>query len=79
MGDWEDEPGDEDSASCDSDDDYLTTCPYCGESIYDDAERCPKCQNYISDEDAPAGKRPWWFALGFLLCLLILYLWIFGF
>ena len=29
-------------------------CPYCRAPIHEDAERCPKCENYISREDAPS-------------------------
>jgi hypothetical protein len=45
-------------------------CPYCGQSVYDDAERCPHCENYLSEEDAPA-QRPWWLLPGVLVCLLL--------
>ncbi len=27
-------------------------CPYCGEQVNEDAIRCPKCQRYVSAEDA---------------------------
>jgi uncharacterized paraquat-inducible protein A len=43
--DWE-YPDDED------DDDETMSCPHCRASIYDDAERCPKCGSYLSREDA---------------------------
>ena len=58
------------------DDDALIDCPYCGEPIFDDAERCPYCECYISEQDRPPTTRPWWFVLGFLLCIAIIYLWI---
>lgn len=28
-------------------------CPYCGQTITEDHQRCPRCENYISKEDAP--------------------------
>ena len=40
-------------------DDETMPCPYCGKDIYDDAERCPNCENYISREDAPSRPSPW--------------------
>jgi len=52
-------------------------CPYCGKAIYDDAERCPYCEHYISREDAPS-KQPVWLVIGVVLCLAIVALWILG-
>jgi predicted nucleic acid-binding Zn ribbon protein len=54
-------------------------CPYCGEEIHEDAQRCPYCENYISAEDAPQQRKPWWIVAGVLLCLVLVYLWIVGF
>jgi hypothetical protein len=53
-------------------------CPYCGESIYHQAERCPHCERYVSPlEDPPARRqRPWWILIGALICLLIVVGWI---
>lgn len=28
-------------------------CPHCGKEIYEEAERCPACGSYVSEEDAP--------------------------
>jgi predicted amidophosphoribosyltransferase len=44
-------------------DDEIPTvpCPYCKAEILEDAERCPRCENYLSAEDAPAGSsKPLW-------------------
>jgi hypothetical protein len=35
----------------DEPDDYTVPCPHCGEDIFDDAEQCPYCQQYISAAD----------------------------
>jgi hypothetical protein len=53
-------------------------CPYCRKEIHEDAQRCPHCENYISEEDAPAGKKPWWIVICALLCLYAVYRWIVG-
>jgi hypothetical protein len=58
----------------DEEDDTIP-CPYCGRAIYEDAPACPHCGNYISDEDAPPGQKPWWLIVGALVCLAILVLW----
>ncbi|HMF13946.1 MAG TPA: hypothetical protein VKE94_16625 [Gemmataceae bacterium] len=50
-------------------------CPYCGRDIYDDAERCPYCENYLSREDAPARHSPW-IVVGVVLALAAAAYWI---
>jgi hypothetical protein len=51
-------------------------CPYCRRAIHEDSQRCPYCENYLSAEDAPPGPKPWWFVIGVLVCLVIVFLWI---
>jgi hypothetical protein len=56
--DWEDpEPADE------SDDAELATCPSCGEEIFEDAERCPYCGDYVVHSTSPFAGRPLWFCV----------------
>jgi hypothetical protein len=50
-------------------------CPHCGEEIYDDAEQCPACGRYLSDEDSPAQSQPWWILIGVAICILIVIAW----
>ncbi|TWT85974.1 hypothetical protein Pla123a_07820 [Posidoniimonas polymericola] len=58
----------------DPDDDYydddeaeLVDCPACGAAIYEEAEQCPVCGEYITHSTSPwAGKPGWWVALGML-------------
>jgi hypothetical protein len=38
--------------------------------------RCPYCEHYISDEDAPPRRRPWWLVIGVVVCLYAVYRWI---
>ena len=44
-------------------------CPYCGEQVYEGAQYCGRCENYISKEDAPANSRPTWIWVLLILCL----------
>jgi uncharacterized paraquat-inducible protein A len=62
----------------DSDDDGSETiaCPYCGKQVYEDAGRCPYCENYLSGEDAPL-RVPAWLAVGALLALAAALTWVF--
>jgi predicted nucleic acid-binding Zn ribbon protein len=47
------------------DDDGLPTipCPYCKAEILEESERCPKCGNYLSNEDAPRQRGGTWIIL----------------
>jgi hypothetical protein len=52
-------------------------CPHCGKPIYDDAERCPYCENYLSEEEhTQPSRKPWWIIVCALLCLYAVYRWI---
>lgn len=53
----------------DSDDEETATivCPHCGTDVYEDAEYCPVCDNYItttSSASAFSGRPLWWILLG---------------
>jgi hypothetical protein len=75
-GDVEDyEYPDEGDAGADGDGETVP-CPYCREPVYEDAERCPGCGNYLSREDAPGPRKPAWVVAGVLLCLTVLLGWL---
>jgi hypothetical protein len=71
--DWDEENGWGDDAS---EEEPTDPCPYCQRLIPEDAPRCPYCEQYISQEDAPPGRKPWWIILGALACLAVVYFWI---
>ena len=80
---WEDDEPDEWDNGDDlewvpdeGDDDPTMPCPHCGQLIHDESEQCPNCGKYISVEDPPPSRKPWWIVLGALLCLFVVYLWI---
>jgi hypothetical protein len=81
--DWDEDDWDEDDFEGDGPEDEqeeLVACPYCMEMIHEHAERCPHCENWISEEDeaaTPEGK-PAWIVMTALICLLLVLLWIFG-
>src|SRR5256885_478990 len=59
--DFEDDEGDDYGGDNDDDEVETTECPYCGRSVYEQAEQCPHCGWYISSEDGPAPRRfPVW-------------------
>lgn len=41
-------------------DDPSVPCPYCREPVYEGAQFCPRCENYLSREDAPRDAKPLW-------------------
>ncbi len=81
MKDFDEEDFDNDEGDFDDDadeDEPTVPCPYCRREIHEDAQRCPYCDQYISAEDAPAGRKPWWIVLGVVLCLLMVLGWLWG-
>ncbi len=58
------------------DDDPTTPCPHCHEPIHVESEQCPHCGQYVSEEDAPPSRKPWWIVMRAILCLFAVYLWI---
>jgi hypothetical protein len=52
-------------------------CPYCRKPVYEEADRCPSCGNYLSGKDEPRRPAPW-FAITVFVCLVIVAGWIMG-
>jgi hypothetical protein len=81
LEDWDDAENGRDTDDVDysevEDDDLCFPCPQCGRRILEESERCPYCEHYISKEDAPASRKPWWIWLGVAACLYVVYHWIF--
>jgi hypothetical protein len=61
----------------DDQDAEIVPCPYCGKPVYEEAQRCPACENYLSREDAPL-RYSRWFAAAVFVCLVIVVGWIIG-
>lgn len=79
--DWEDDDWEDDESSSDEsgdDDGYTMPCPHCKRPIHEDAQRCPYCEHYLSEEDRPPARKPWWIVAGALICLYLVYRWIMG-
>lgn len=73
--DWDE---DEEIDSYDDDDEPTIPCPWCSREIHEDSQRCPYCERYVSDEDTPPARKPWWIIVGSIVGLYICYRWIFG-
>lgn len=60
--DWQDE----------SDDDYengYVSCPHCGGTMLEAADHCPSCNRWITREDLPQKRQPWWIMIVVLILL----------
>ena len=66
----------DDDIDTDDDEEPTIPCPHCRQQIHEDAPRCPYCERYISTEDAPPVRKPWWIYLGVIVCLYLVYCWI---
>jgi len=57
----------------DSDDGYMP-CPHCGATMLEDAEYCPACDRWMTSEDQPDKRHPWWIivVIGALILVMIL-------
>lgn len=78
--DWENDGGegwspDDEEWTPDDEDDDTVACPHCRVQVHEQAERCPHCGWYISEEDAPPARRPTWIVIGFVLALAVAILW----
>ncbi len=62
----------EDDVDGDDADDTIP-CPHCRRQIHEDAQRCPYCETYLSEEDTVSSSKPWWVVLGAILCLYAMY------
>jgi len=51
-------------------------CPHCRAEVAEDADRCPRCENYISGEDAPPEQRSRFVVVMMILALLIVAYWV---
>ena len=49
-------------------------CPRCRAPVYEEAERCPYCGNWLGDVTS-ASTRPWWFVAGAILALAVAITW----
>jgi len=79
--DWEDEAKldeDNDVDALDHEEEPTVSCPYCRERILEDAQGCPHCGTYISEEDRPSAPKSWWLLVGVVICLYLVYRWTVG-
>ena len=55
-----DEAEDDELAPYDDDEAELVACPACGLEVYEDAEQCPSCGEYITHSTSALAGRPAW-------------------
>ena len=65
-----DEREEPDASDVDDDDaPEMLPCPFCGKPVYESADVCPHCRNFVSFE-GHSGRRPWW-AIAAAVALLV--------
>jgi predicted nucleic acid-binding Zn ribbon protein len=60
----------ESTESAEDDDAETIPCPHCGKPIHEEAQRCPHCRDYVSEDHAP-NRRSLWIVTGVVICLII--------
>ena len=71
-----DDEADPDIVFDDTEDDPTVPCPYCRELYHEESSRCPHCGQYISAEDAPPARKPFWIVVGLILAGFVALRWI---
>jgi RNA polymerase subunit RPABC4/transcription elongation factor Spt4 len=64
--DDEESDWDDDSDNDDDDDGYIA-CPHCGGTMLEAADYCPNCERWITREDLPDRRQPWWIIIVVLI------------
>ena len=73
--DWDDEYADEAYDDVD-DESYTVECPECGSDVYEDAEQCPACGQYVvhaSSNYVWKDRPTWWIVLGLFGILAVIF------
>ena len=50
-------------------------CPFCGKGVYEGADVCPHCRNFVSF-GGEAGRKPWWVVAAAVALLAAMLLWV---
>ena len=58
----DDEEFDDDFPDSEDDTLDLIVCPACGEEIYEEAEQCPYCGEYVVGDNRVLASKPLWYA-----------------
>lgn len=74
---WDDEDMD-DPDERDDGDSLTRPCSVCGAEVYEDAEQCPQCGEWLIAANSPwEGKPIWWTVLGLMGVAAVLYVLLF--
>lgn len=68
--DWSPDDAEEETLDVDDDSEPTFPCPSCRRLIYEEADACPYCGEYLSLGDRYGGQaRPWWVLVGAIVAL----------
>jgi len=79
--DWDDDDWPEEDYGDEDDESDIVECPECGADIYEDAERCPVCGNYVVHRSSGylwKNRPAWWIVIGLLGILAVVIVLAFG-
>ncbi len=61
-----------DDTEYESDQDNMLPCPHCRAEIYDEAEQCPYCGEFILSDARPFASKPTWVQWLFVLIVAVI-------
>ena len=68
-----DDPSDSDDFVDDETTTRTVPCPGCGRDVYEDAERCPSCGDFVS-RSSGSSHQPLWIIAGVVVCVVVVVL-----
>jgi hypothetical protein len=69
------DPADVDDAD-DEEESVTEPCPHCGKPVYENADVCPHCRNFLSAADAPPATARRTVTLVVVLCVIVALVWV---
>jgi hypothetical protein len=73
---YNDQDDEDDEFPLDDESAELMVCPHCRSEIYEDSQRCPKCDNYITPSISPWNNKPFVWRL-FMVTIVLVLVWVF--
>jgi hypothetical protein len=65
--DWDQNEEEDWDTEAEDDESIVVRCPSCRRDVYEDAERCPHCGDYIVHSTRAWDGRPLWWVIGGLV------------
>lgn len=66
------DPGEYPDPNIHDDETDTEQCRYCGRQVYEGAEQCPSCGNYLTEEEVDGTQKPWWIVIVAVVLLIVI-------